>query len=68
MTDYLDDLLTANQELGDENNIFGAETTAVEAMMKVQEESGASVIDYKRYDSIRIRLCFSQWNINSMLH
>eukprot|EP01084_Bolivina_argentea_P266891 452860_1 len=52
MADYLDDLMAANQELGDENNIFGAGNTAVDAMVQVQQQSGTNVVDYNRYANV----------------
>lgn len=60
MTDYLDDLLSANKELGDDKNIFGDGKSAVEAMMKVQNESGTNIIDYKRYTTFGLpgTFCF----------
>mmetsp|Transcript_58375 Transcript_58375/g.92779 ORF Transcript_58375/g.92779 Transcript_58375/m.92779 type:complete len:305 (+) Transcript_58375:48-962(+) len=49
MADYLDDLMNANQELGDENNIFGGNNSAIDAMVQIQQKSGTNVIDYQSY-------------------
>eukprot|EP01084_Bolivina_argentea_P259096 437065_1 len=52
MADYLNDLMAANQELGDENNIFGTGNSAIDAMVKVQEKSGTNIVDYNRYANV----------------
>eukprot|EP01083_Nonionella_stella_P234841 826363_1 len=44
--------MAANQELGDENNIFGTGNSAIDAMVKVQEKSGTNIVDYNRYANV----------------
>ena len=44
--------MEANPELGDNNNIFGTGNTSIDAMVKVQRESGINIVDYNRYASV----------------
>ena len=50
--DQLDAMLGANEVLGDENNIFGGNKTAIDAMVEIQQKSGTNIIDYKKYNSV----------------
>ena len=47
----LDDLLAANETMGDNDNIFGAGNSAIDAGMKMQQ-SGTNIVDYKKYASV----------------